>query len=130
MGSSDSLPTKTSISTGSYRMFSGCYHHPIDRVSHVHCVSLNACRSILRRKAIPLLLPASSRYVTEFNLYDNFLTFACMTTLYWIRFMLRPTSCLELRSSLSPGFSSRCRSSFRVNWPLPWQIPFNLLEYP
>jgi len=53
-----------------------------------------------------------------------------MTTLYWIRLMLRPAFCLELISPLSPGFSYRCRSGFRVNWPLPWQIPFNLLEYP
>src|SRR5208337_410710 len=51
------------------------------------------------------------------------------TTLDWIRFMLRPAPCLNPKGPLSPGFSYRCRSGFRVNWQLPWQIPFNLLEF-
>jgi hypothetical protein len=43
--------------------------------------------------------------------------------------MLRPAPCLDPNGPLSPGFSYCCRSGFRVNWQLPWQIPFNLLEF-
>jgi hypothetical protein len=66
--------------------------------------------------------------MSGFDSPEGLSPFVSFTTLNWIRLMLRPASRLNPKGPLSPGFSYRCRSGFRVNWQLPWQIPFNLLE--
>lgn len=83
----------------------GSLHHPRDWVSHVHCVSFSTCRPILRRKAIPLYTPVSSRHVTGLNKLENLPTDTCVTTLNWVHLMLRPAPRLKPFGPLSLGFS-------------------------
>jgi hypothetical protein len=67
--------------------------------------------------------------MSGFDIPEGLSPFVSFTTLNWIRLILRPASRLGPKGPLSPGFSYCCRSDFRVNWQLPWQIPFNLLEF-
>ena len=82
------------------------------------CAGANYFLMVYRLRAVPetLALPA------------------CFTMLNWIHLMLRPKLRLDSFEPLSQGFMCMsypitCLSGFLVNWQLPGQAPFNLLDH-
>ena len=111
----------------------GCRYHPKIEVSHVHSGSLNSCHLVLRRKVRlvqnPVNIPVHCRVTTKEKVSPPPTAFRRLTKFalcYGLSFS-STLSGLCHRASCCGSLLPRL-SGFGVNWQLPRQIRFNLLE--